>query len=209
MSRFPRCAPPAGCSLHQQQGSLCSSSLAPCDRGVGPSIYSISPALLAPAWCIGLECGHVYVQEQVTSSSHTARKQPSRAGKKPSQAHADIPIEGGSGPSVRVSEVAPDEAGQNGPPFMSTQDYLEEAEDLLAHPLEPNPLDTQPEVCIIPSSPHTTALTTLCTCSHAVAWLSSLSHHFRRGMKKSAESASWNTSTTSVDPLMNWPSCLG
>ena len=93
-----------------------------------------------------LNCGPEYMQEQVTSSSHAARKQPGRGAKKPPQAQADIPIAGDSGPTVHVSEVAQDQAGQNGPPFMSTQDYLEEAEELLHHPLEPNPLDMQPEV---------------------------------------------------------------
>ncbi len=123
--------------------------------------------------------GTAHMQEQVTSSSHAARKQPGRAGKRPSQAATDIPIEGGSGPSVHVSEVAQDEAGQNGPPFMSTQDYLEEAEDLLAHPLEPNPLDTQPEVRVMLILFNSRALLTLCTGICAVASVYSLVITFR------------------------------
>lgn len=102
----------------------------------------ITTVALASALISGPEC----VQEQVTLTSHAARKQPGRGAKKPSQAGTDILIEGNGGPSVHVSEVAQDEQGHNGPPFMSTQDYLEEAEELLHHPLEPNPLDTQPEV---------------------------------------------------------------
>ena len=94
----------------------------------------------------GLKIGFVHMQDQVISSSHTARKQPGKGSKKSVQNETDIPIEGSGGPSVHVSEVAQDEAGQTGPQFMSTQDYLEEAEDVLNHPLDPNPLDTQPEV---------------------------------------------------------------
>ena len=109
-------------------------------------IYNMPSSVSDSVRCTEVKAWPVYMQEQVTSSSHTARKQPGRASKRSSQNETDIPIEGDVGPSVHVSEVAQDEAGQMGPAFMSTQDYLEEAEDLLNHPLEPNPLDTQPEV---------------------------------------------------------------
>ena len=83
----------------------------------------------------------VTVQGEITS-----RKQPGRGAKKASG--SDIPIQAATAPDAAAAA----EAEQGVPPHMSTQDYLEEAEELLAHPLDPADLQTQPEVTY-PSAP--------------------------------------------------------
>ena len=70
----------------------------------------------------------------------TSRKQPGRGAKKTSE--REIPIQAATAPDAAAAA----EAEQGVPPLMSTQDYLEEAEELLAHPLDPTDLQTQPEV---------------------------------------------------------------
>ena len=78
----------------------------------------------------------VVTQEQST----TSRRQPSRGAKSAStEAHADIPIQ-----ETHAAGEA-EGSGQGRPPLMSTQDYLEEAEELLTHRLEPTELQTQPD----------------------------------------------------------------
>lgn len=75
----------------------------------------------------------VLMQEQITS-----RRQPGRAAKKDSQSQVDIPIQ-----AADTSGAAPAaETQQEGPHHMSTQEYMEEAEELLTHPMP----ETQPEV---------------------------------------------------------------
>ena len=70
----------------------------------------------------------------------TSRKQPGRGAKKTSE--REIPIQAATAPDAAAAA----EAEQGVPPLMSTQDYLEEAEELLTHPLDPTNLQTQPEV---------------------------------------------------------------
>ena len=70
----------------------------------------------------------------------TSRKQPGRGAKKTSE--REIPIQAATAPDAAATA----EAEQGVPPLMSTHDYLEEAEELLAHPVDPTDLQTQPEV---------------------------------------------------------------
>jgi hypothetical protein len=75
----------------------------------------------------------VLMQGQITS-----QRQPGRAAKKGSQTQVDIPVEGAD-----TSGAAPAaEMQQEVPHHMSTQEYMEEAEELLTHPMP----ETQPEV---------------------------------------------------------------
>lgn len=80
------------------------------------------------------------VQEQITSS---ARKQPARGAKNVTQTETVIPIQGSD---ATHGDTETDWAGHDGPHHMSTQDYLEEAEELLTHPLDPTQPETHPEV---------------------------------------------------------------
>ena len=75
----------------------------------------------------------VLMQAQITS-----QRQPGRAAKKGSQTQVDIPVQ-----ATETSGAAPAaEMRQEVPHHMSTQEYMEEAEELLTHPMP----ETQPEV---------------------------------------------------------------
>ena len=85
--------------------------------------------------CALLSESHMMMQGEITS-----RKQPGRGAKKTSE--REISIQAATAPDAAAGAGAE----QGVPPLMSTQDYLEEAEELLAHPLDPTDLQTQPEV---------------------------------------------------------------
>ena len=86
------------------------------------------------------KCACSHENPMIMQGEITSRKQPGRGAKKTSE--REIPIQAATAPDAAAAA----EAEQGVPPLMSTQDYLEEAEELLAHPLDPTDLQTQPEV---------------------------------------------------------------
>ena len=108
----------------------------PADLGTRPAHRHPTHAtcIRVPAHALLHEC-FMIMQGEITS-----RKQPGRGAKKTSE--REIPIQAATAPDAAGAA----EAEQGVPPLMSTQDYLEEAEELLAHPLDTTNLQTQPEV---------------------------------------------------------------